>query len=346
MSLSAIPDKERVSDIWKKVKDRSIPVKVLTPLEYSVLDSTQRMSDVLYIVYTDGSYWFSPHMTSNTTPNVFSCVASSTASTHENSGIWEAFDGNPDTFWANNPNDSYVWLRFDFDKPTKIDGIRFYPRPNIPEQLPSSGSIAGSEEGLMWEGLKEFSNVVNSEGVPTEHMFEAAEYQYYMIDSMLGTYADGPKHIGIRDIEFHIVSDSVAPVLKYKNYTLSYPSSLGSAEDIYSTEETRIGTWIDGKPLYRRSFAVKSPSSSSTASSEVAHVDIPVDVMVNIYGSAQTKIGQFCPLPYYVSSDDYFYIAYNPMSHLTYPNSLRASCGSNNTNTPLFIILEYTKTTD
>ena len=25
----------------------------------------------------------------------------------------------------------------------------------------------------------------------------------------------------------------------------------GSLEEIYSTEETRIGTWIDGKPLYR-----------------------------------------------------------------------------------------------
>lgn len=24
------------------------------------------------------------------------------------------------------------------------------------------------------------------------------------------------------------------------------------AEEVYSTEETRIGTWIDGKPLYRK----------------------------------------------------------------------------------------------
>ena len=29
----------------------------------------------------------------------------------------------------------------------------------------------------------------------------------------------------------------------------------GSGEEIYSTEETRIGTWIDGKPLYRKVFS-------------------------------------------------------------------------------------------
>ena len=31
------------------------------------------------------------------------------------------------------------------------------------------------------------------------------------------------------------------------------------AQDIYSTEETRIGTWIDGKPLYRRVLLGKTP---------------------------------------------------------------------------------------
>lgn len=29
----------------------------------------------------------------------------------------------------------------------------------------------------------------------------------------------------------------------------------GTAQEVYSTEETRIGTWIDGKPLYRKTFS-------------------------------------------------------------------------------------------
>ena len=28
----------------------------------------------------------------------------------------------------------------------------------------------------------------------------------------------------------------------------------GSGEEIYSTEERRIGTWIDGKPIYQKTF--------------------------------------------------------------------------------------------
>lgn len=36
--------------------------------------------------------------------------------------------------------------------------------------------------------------------------------------------------------------------------SLASNSEPSPAEDIYSTEETRIGTWIDGKPLYRKVY--------------------------------------------------------------------------------------------
>lgn len=35
---------------------------------------------------------------------------------------------------------------------------------------------------------------------------------------------------------------------------------MSSAENLYSTDETRIGTWIDGKPLYRRVIENIGPS--------------------------------------------------------------------------------------
>ena len=34
--------------------------------------------------------------------------------------------------------------------------------------------------------------------------------------------------------------------------------------DVYSTEETRIGTWINGKPIYRKCFSLTTPPSSAT----------------------------------------------------------------------------------
>lgn len=36
---------------------------------------------------------------------------------------------------------------------------------------------------------------------------------------------------------------------KYKGELIA-GSGGGSSEEVYSTEETRIGTWIDGRPLY------------------------------------------------------------------------------------------------
>lgn len=38
----------------------------------------------------------------------------------------------------------------------------------------------------------------------------------------------------------------------------------GSSEEIYSTEEVRIGRWIDGRPLYRKVFP-NVPYPSTTA---------------------------------------------------------------------------------
>lgn len=50
--------------------------------------------------------------------------------------------------------------------------------------------------------------------------------------------------------------------LIYKGQTIAdvggSGSSAGSSEEVYSTEETRIGTWIDGKPIYKRS-AIYAP---------------------------------------------------------------------------------------
>lgn len=37
----------------------------------------------------------------------------------------------------------------------------------------------------------------------------------------------------------------------------------GSSEELYSTEEIRIGTWIDGKPLYRKVIEFTTPESGN-----------------------------------------------------------------------------------
>lgn len=51
--------------------------------------------------------------------------------------------------------------------------------------------------------------------------------------------------------------------LIYKGKTIADVGG-GSSEEIYSTEEQRIGTWIDGKPLYRRVFEAPIADASGT----------------------------------------------------------------------------------
>lgn len=49
----------------------------------------------------------------------------------------------------------------------------------------------------------------------------------------------------------------------------------GGGGEIYSTEETRIGTWIDGKPLYRQVLQLTTPNAMEA---KVAEINETIDV--------------------------------------------------------------------
>lgn len=99
---------------------------------------------------------------------------------------------------------------------------------------------------------------------------------------------------------------------------------------VYSTEEQRVGTWIDGKPIYRKVFAfskITVPSSLLTN----------VDVLVDCYGTAYTNAGSHS-LPY-----------------ITVGGALAEATVNNHTvifnvigfdDYTFYLTLEYTKTTD
>ena len=59
------------------------------------------------------------------------------------------------------------------------------------------------------------------------------------------------------------------------------------AENVYSTEETVCGTWIDGKPIYRK-VITGSLVKDSVGSVKFANVsDLSIDSMINLYGNAK-----------------------------------------------------------
>lgn len=110
-----------------------------------------------------------------------------------------------------------------------------------------------------------------------------------------------------------------------------------SSGEIYSTEEIRIGTWIDGKPLYRKCFTgLVSPSTSTQLNTFLNVSGLNIDSLPFLGGT----IGRF-PIPIANgTSSAYLWITTDKTHMAIYVN------GSSVFEKPVTLTLEYTKTTD
>lgn len=105
----------------------------------------------------------------------------------------------------------------------------------------------------------------------------------------------------------------------------------------YSTEEQRVGTWIDGKPLYQKYIEVPSKGTKWTAvysEENIAIVDVPY---MQIYWNDSTT--EWMPMPYYDGASAY-------ALYVIYGNELRARTTKNGDSFPIRAVVRYTKTTD
>ena len=117
--------------------------------------------------------------------------------------------------------------------------------------------------------------------------------------------------------------------------TITNPSPAAS----YSTDEQLTGgTWIDGKPIYRKTLDCGALPNNSTKS--VTHGINDIDWVIDIYGSANSPDNTIT-LPFVYSNDSYGVQLYCDKT------SLKIYASSNKTAyTKSYITLEYTKTTD
>lgn len=106
----------------------------------------------------------------------------------------------------------------------------------------------------------------------------------------------------------------------------------------YSTSEKVIGTWINGKPLYRKVFNNISITSSNTDLVDTQSMGI--SEVTKIYGALSTSTGAIFPIPLTDSSSNFSVIFWSG-----YAIRGRASIGSG-TLVNCWVAIEYTKTTD
>lgn len=116
----------------------------------------------------------------------------------------------------------------------------------------------------------------------------------------------------------------------------------------YSLGEREIGTWIDGKPIYRRVFELVKGTDFTSNNTSVNHNIENIDNIVNLNVMAlDTNTGLYRPVPwtYYTtqsSSEYYGGVAVDA-------SKFKLELGKtfyNDTALSLNIVVEYTKTTD
>lgn len=113
--------------------------------------------------------------------------------------------------------------------------------------------------------------------------------------------------------------------------------------DNYSTTEQRIGTWIDGKPLYKITLTGTIPSTSvnGTMAEGKTYINIPNIDLINIVSQFfDGGDGVFINLPY-LTNAGYQVKSNVNASYLSIYNGVTTYNGKT-----FYVTLNYTKTTD
>lgn len=124
-------------------------------------------------------------------------------------------------------------------------------------------------------------------------------------------------------------------------------SSSGGNGEVYSEEEVRIGTWIDGKPLYRKTFCTEVVTSQNSSQDTTILEDEAIDLLVDY-----TAIGRCVKdnydfiIPYAVPYSGST-MQYAQIFHDTALHAIRLMYDWHQVaNLTIYSTIRYTKTTD
>lgn len=135
-----------------------------------------------------------------------------------------------------------------------------------------------------------------------------------------------------------ISSNDISITQTGSDIQLDFTSNAVANKNVYSTSETRIGTWIDGKPLYREVFNITNPAETNTDYIDLTSYNM--NVVAHLYGFYKTGAGTF-GIPFTDSDNNY------SVMFVSGSKKLRGRFGTNAPNvTEVKVVIEYTKTTD
>ena len=100
----------------------------------------------------------------------------------------------------------------------------------------------------------------------------------------------------------------------------------------YSTEEHRIGTWINGKPIYRKTFV-----ASITGHYAIVGTITNLDIITSCNSYLHRDGSEYHNINNWGRNDQDFGITYRQNNEICFDSSYKGT---------LYITVEYTKTTD
>lgn len=119
-------------------------------------------------------------------------------------------------------------------------------------------------------------------------------------------------------------------------------SNGGTSQEVYSMEERAIGSWIDGRPLYQRTYYITSPTYENT-DTNILLLDENVSIK-RIDGMLTTieSDGSISPINFAHNAGAMCACWFKPRLHCIY---MRVGTGVQ-TSRPVELTLKYTKSTD
>lgn len=108
----------------------------------------------------------------------------------------------------------------------------------------------------------------------------------------------------------------------------------------YSTDEIRIGTWIDGKPIYRKAYYVNAFANNSNVYLDINVENVDTVISANGYAKNSSHTETI------FLNSSYSNAIYDAIVWEESANKLRLHSTSDRSGYSGYVWIEYTKTTD
>lgn len=186
---------------------------------------------------------------------------------------YQAFDKNKhsiaDSTFATAQGTTTGWIQVEMPSKEKVTEFSLQARATGPASDKTSFidfQLLGSNDGT------NFNTLFSITGEPAWSAGEIREYElttkgFYKYYRLNVSKSAGTPYVDIQEIGLFNVTKEQYMIKAEPTYymELNQVAYINQYCDVYSTDEKIVGKWVDGKPLYRKSYKVTSPSALSSS---------------------------------------------------------------------------------